>query len=235
MKCPHCTVAFNVDWETETIYADPDFAKTKRGKGVSHTQCPDCDRVVVVLVSGPCIEKRGDYGSYYELVDSDQEEVIYPKATIRPLPTEVPPGFAAEFAEAQAVLSASAKASAALSRRTLQRVLREHFGIKKPTLDKEIEEFLALPGLPTYLSTAVDAVRNVGNFAAHPLKDTNTGEIGDVEPGEAEWLTEVLESLFDYTFVQPRKLEARKQALNDKLKNLGKPPMKSTTKGSLGP
>ena len=70
------------------------------------------------------------------------------------------------------------------------------------------------------------AIRNIGNFGAHPVKDANTGEIVDVEPGEAEWLLDVLESLFDSAFVQPKRLEEREQKLNDKLQQIGKPPMK---------
>jgi hypothetical protein len=34
------------------------------------------------------------------------------------------------------------------------------------------------------------------------IKKTATGQIGEVEQGEAEWLIEVLESLFDFSFVQ---------------------------------
>jgi hypothetical protein len=54
----------------------------------------------------------------------------------------------------------------------------------------------------------------------------NTGEIIDVEPGEAEWLLNVLEGLFDHYFVQPAILAAKKDALNKKLADAGKPPMK---------
>ena len=79
--------------------------------------------------------------------------------------------------------------------------------------------------LPSYLSEAVDAIRSIGNFAAHPLKNTNTGKIIDVEPGEAEWLLEVLELVFDFYFVQPEKLKARKDALNQKLTSAGKKPI----------
>ena len=92
-------------------------------------------------------------------------------------------------------------------------------------LVQEIEEFIPRKDVPTYLSDAVDAVRNVGNFAAHPSKDTNTVEIVDVEQGEAERLLDVLESLFDFVFVQTKRLEERKKALNAKLTSLGKPPM----------
>jgi hypothetical protein len=108
----------------------------------------------------------------------------------------------------------------------LQDILREEFKIKHSNLATEIDEFIALKDVPSYLSEAVDAVRNVGNFAAHPQKNTNRGEIIDVEPGEAEWLLEVLESLFDFTFVQPKRLAERKRSLNQKLQTLGKPPMK---------
>jgi hypothetical protein len=83
-----------------------------------------------------------------------------------------------------------------------------------------------MPKLPSHLAEAIDAVRSLGNFAAHPLKSTNTGEVLDVEPGEAEWLLEVLEQLFDFYFIQPAKLQARRAALNQKLQEAGKPPMK---------
>ncbi len=110
--------------------------------------------------------------------------------------------------------------------RHLQHVLREDFSITAGSLAAEIEAFIHLPGIPSHLTEAVDAVRNIGNFAAHPLKDQHTGEVVDVEPGEAEWLLEVLESLFNFKFVQPKRLEERRNQLNQKLAALGKPPMK---------
>jgi hypothetical protein len=44
----------------------------------------------------------------------------------------------------------------------------------------------------------------------------NTGAIVDVEPGEAEWTLDVVESLFDFYFVRPAKLAARKAEINKK-------------------
>ena len=80
--------------------------------------------------------------------------------------------------------------------------------------------------LPTHLAEDVDAIRHLGNFAAHPIKSTNTGEVVDVEPGEAEWLLGLLEGLFDFYFVQPAISKRKRDALNAKLKDAGKPPMK---------
>lgn len=104
----------------------------------------------------------------------------------------------------------------------LQQILRDEFQIQKKDLYQEIEEFIQRQGVPSYIADSVDAVRNIGNFAAHPLKSKQTGEIMDVEDGEAEWLLNVLDALFDYTFVQPIKLQERQDSLNTKLRELGK-------------
>ncbi len=188
------------------------------------------DELLVVLREGTSftqtLRKAGDPYTYYEW---DKQKLIYPQSKSSQIGEEVPEHYSKDFAEAAEVLPISAKASAALSRRILQDVLREELGIKKANLVKEIEEFIQRSDVPTYLGDAVDAVRNVGNFAAHPLKDTNTGEVVEVEAGEAEWLLEVNESLFDFVFVQPQRLEERKKKLNIKLKTLGKPSMKAKT------
>jgi hypothetical protein len=80
--------------------------------------------------------------------------------------------------------------------------------------------------VPTHISESLDAVRNIGNFAAHPIKSKASGEIIDVEPGEAEWNLDVLEALFDFYFVQPEILKKKRAALDAKLAEAGKPKMK---------
>jgi hypothetical protein len=134
--------------------------------------------------------------------------------------------FRQDFNEAVAVLSLSPKASAALSRRILQAILREKAKTKKRDLADQIDEVIALGHMPTHILEGLDAVRNIGNFAAHPIKSTSTGEIVEVEPGEAEWNLDVLESLFDYYFVQPALTAKRRAALDAKLKDANKPPLK---------
>jgi hypothetical protein len=151
--------------------------------------------------------------------------LVYPKAISRsPLSQDVPDDFAEDYKEACLVLSDSPKASAALSRRCLQKILREKGEVKPQDLSKEIDEVLTK--LPTHLSNALDAVRVIGNFAAHPIKSISTRELINVEPGEAEWLLGVLEGLFDFYFVQPAELQRKKDALNQKLTDAGKPTIK---------
>lgn len=93
-------------------------------------------------------------------------------------------------------------------------------------LSDEIQQVIDTGKLPSSLVESIDAVRNIGNFAAHPIKSRKSGEILPVEPGEAEWNLDVLESLFDFYFVQPEVLKKKRTALNDKLKGAGKSPMK---------
>lgn len=150
--------------------------------------------------------------------------MIYPLGATRPpCPSEVPEAIAQDYKEACLVEQYSQKAAAALARRCLQTMLHDQ-GIKKKDLNQEIEE--AITKLPPHLSEAIDAIRHIGNFAAHPIKYQHTGEIVEVKSGEAEWSLDVLEQLFDFYYVAPKKLELKRQELNKKLKNAGKPPLK---------
>ena len=211
MKCPHCLVAFHPYWESAHLGEDTDdyFA-------ADHTVCPSCNRKVIILTRN---EKT--FGNIRD------KRTIYPKGISRaPFSQEIPEKYSADYKESCLVLVDSPKASAALSRRVLQHLLREEAKTKKKDLADQIQEVLDSGKLPSQLAEAIDAIRIIGNFAAHPLKSTNTGEIVDVEPGEAEWLLDVLEGLFDFYFVQPAILQKKKAALNQKLQEAGKPPMK---------
>jgi hypothetical protein len=195
----------------------------KTGTEIAYAICPNCEELVVYLQRGTLHETS--YGGL-EIEISDWEKMIYPKDSSFENSDDIPKKYFEDYEEAIKVLSASAKASAALTRRLLQNILREEYKILEKSLSQEIEKFITLPGVPSHLTDAVDAIRHIGNLAAHPTKDKNTGEIVSVENGEAEWLIEVIEAIFDFTFVQPLKLQRRKEELNLKLDKIGKPKMK---------
>jgi len=226
MKCPHCIKEIHFEEYGSWAFEYEDNARLKSdqitGYSVTYTICPACSELIVLLQHG----KIQGTPERQWLTDISVEELLYPKGAFRPVEPEVPEKYRADYKEAAAVLSVSPKASAAISRRILQQLLRDECNVKKSSLAKEISEFTSREGIPNYLSEAVDAVRNVGNFAAHPLKDTNTGEIVEVETGEADWLLDVIDAFFDYIFVQPQKLKLRKEKLNEKLAAIGKPKMK---------
>jgi hypothetical protein len=222
MICPHCSTVVKFDW-----YSSNSFEETKevdKYKKLYYASCLNCSELVVVLKKGT-IEVYDDFGSE-EINELDWEKIIFPKTNNFQESQDIPKVYFEDYEEAIKVISASPKASAALSRRLLQSLLRDKFGIKKRSLAQEIETFIELDGIPTHITDAVDAVRNIGNLAAHPTKNQNTGEIVAVENGEAEWLIEVIEALFDFVFIQPIKLERRRKELNLKLTEIGKPPLK---------
>jgi hypothetical protein len=226
MRCPHCLENFHDTWAYNLILKDDTTANL--GWAAGSTVCPACNRPVITL--GLSLVAASQYGSTLaESLPNSTFRLVYPKSVSRgPVPKEVPEQFVSDYSEACVVLADSEKASAALSRRCLQHLLREKAGIKKGDLSTEIRQVLDSKQLPSHLGDDLDAIRNVGNFAAHPIKATNTGEIVDVEPQEAEWLLNVLEQLFDFYFVQPARAKARRDALNAKLHATGKPPMKTT-------
>jgi hypothetical protein len=153
--------------------------------------------------------------------------LIYPRTGSSPLcPPEVPADFAEDFNEASLILDLSPKASAALSRRCLQHILEDMGKVKPNDLSKEIQQILDSHGLPPYLSERIDAIRAIGNIAAHPTKDKNTGDILPVEPGEAEWLLGVVEDLLEFYFVGPAKTAKKNAAITQKLSVAGKLPLR---------
>jgi len=176
-------------------------------------RCPECYQAIVYLN-----RNYPDYGSR-----PDFSVLVYPNRKVRPVPADVVDPYKQDFIEACKVLEDSPKASAALSRRCLQAILRDKAGTKKKDLYDQIEEVIASGKLPSHICEDLHAIRVVGNFGAHPMKSTSTGEIIDVEPGEAEWNLDVLELLFDFYFVQPAISAKRKADLNLKLKAAGKP------------
>jgi hypothetical protein len=112
----------------------------------------------------------------------------------------VPRHFAQDYREACLVLADSPRASAALSRRCLQRLLQEQAQVTPGDLGGEIEAVLRAGLLPITLASALDTVRVLGKFLTNPQKSTSPGTIVHAEPGEAQWLLTVLEALFTHYF-----------------------------------
>jgi len=147
----------------------------------------------------------------------------FPLFSSRPIPEEVPKEIAEDYQQASVVLPFSEKASAALSRRCLQNILNAQ-GITGRDLNDQID--VAIGKVPTHIGDSIDAVRQVGNYAAHPTKTKDTGIIVDVEPDEAELSLEVIEQLFDFYYVQPARSSRTRAKINEKLAASGKQELK---------
>ena len=220
MKCPHCLVEVHPGFARRQLFHHQSALRAKNSKGeVSEWMseamvCPGCGKGIIRLLES---DLHGVVRATVQVV---------PFATSRnPVPDEVPADLAEDFIEAALVLGLSPKASAALSRRCLQGILRNN-GFAQKDLAPAIKAAVDSGKLPAMLASSLDAVRNIGNFAAHPTKDSNTGEVLPVEPHEAEWNLDVLEGLFDFYYVLPAKEQVKIDALNKKLAAAGKPLLK---------
>jgi hypothetical protein len=212
MKCPHCGVSFHDNWRAETITRNGEILS---GWRMRNAHCPGCSEYTIELgrVLG------NNLGIDWKMV--------HPESGNRgPTPTSVPSDIAEDYVEACNVLPISPKASAALSRRCLQSILRAH-GYKAKDLAKEVDLLLnetdPMKAIPQSIREAVDSIRNFGNFSAHPISDITSLQIIDVEPEEAEWCLEILEELFQHYYERPAQAASRKAALNAKLIAAGKP------------
>ncbi|AKT36258.1 DUF4145 domain-containing protein [Chondromyces crocatus] len=242
MQCPHCLQHFSPQWRyfTQSTFAAEPFGhipgqrRTRPTMGArpeltmleainTHLQDPQYLRIAICAgCSRSTIEAalpRGTEGgpTFFR---------IWPQGVARPLPPEVPEEFAEDYREASLVLSASPKASAALSRRALQFIIHKQAGIMKKALVSEIQALIDGGTLPSSIARKLDVIRRIGNLAAHPTEDHQTGAIIPVEPDEAEWLLDVLYDLLDFYFVKQAKDARRTAALDTKLAVVGKPPKK---------
>lgn len=216
MKCPHCLVEIHAKFISNQL----DIDSAGYGWRVLSAICPNtkCGKPIIKF------ERRFlEYSNHPLNREVVNEHYIWPKKFSRPIPPEVPEDFAKDYREASLILNDSPQASAALSRRCLQHIIHQARGVKKRNLEEEINEIITKDNIPSYIADQLHAIRQIGNFAAHPQKDINTGEILPVEEGEAEWTLDVLDSLFDFYFVQPAAAQTKKDALNLRLQQAGKP------------
>lgn len=214
MQCPHCLEHFAAQAGFDYLGHDPDGYWWIASYTCENTSCK---RLIVQLVEGE------PYPTSFQAPRKAQSVyAVRPRATTRPpLSPHVPEKYAALYRQSATVLTDSPEASAALSRRCLQMLLEDVGGATERDLSKQIDQVEAT-GLPSYVSRSLDRVREIGNFGAHPIKSTASGEILPVEPGEAEWNLDALDSLFDFYFVQPARETERTAAINAKLREAGR-------------
>ena len=187
----------------------PQSGRGEQGQCPEHL-CPVCRKRILRIRAG-----RGD--------GKVEEYVAYPRyATGRTAPDEAPEPLRADYAEAVASLDHSPQASATLARRIVQQVLTEQGGYAQGSLARQIDAFVEDERTPSELSDNLHYLREIGNFAAHPVKSERTGEILPVERDEAEWALEVVDELFDYYFVAPRRNEARRREFEERLADAGR-------------
>lgn len=130
---------------------------------------------------------------------------LIPPSEAKKFPDYIPRPILEDYEEACLIKDLSPKASATLSRRCLQGMIRDFWEVRKDNLKSEIEAIKDKVDPPTW--EAIDSTRKIGNIGAHMEKDVNL--IISVDPKEAELLIKLIEILIADWYI--KKHEKKKQ------------------------
>lgn len=209
MTCPFCNAVFPINNDTvRTRY--PSFSAenaedsalrarveigswtaTRDAIAIQFALCPNCDKHSISTVG----------------VGSDVNELsinLVPSSLAKQFPDYVPQSIRKDYEEACQIVNLSAKASATLSRRCLQGIIRDYWQItNKNSLYNEIEAIN--DKVDPQVKKVLDSVRQIGNIGAHMEKDINL--IVDIDPHEAERLIKLIEYLIEQWYIKRHETE----------------------------
>lgn len=213
-QCPHCNHHVTITperWEIINHFVDIKNAVGNVGCMSIFYVCPNPD------CKQPTFDLRFGLWDYYinngrrerKLVEVTKSWRLYPEGAARPFPDYVPQAIRNDYREACLIVNSSPKASATLSRRCLQGILRDFWNVKPGNLWQEIQQIEDKTDGVTW--AAINAVREIGNIGAHMEKDINV--IVDVDPGEAELLIQLVETLLTEWYVARHDREQRMKSI----------------------
>jgi hypothetical protein len=210
-ECPHCQ--HHVTITTTETYGElilrGDNADGRHVLASQFIVCPN-DECKKFTLEVDLYESQYESGTE-TLIGHVKHWRLVPNSTAKVFPEYIPAPITEDYTEACLIKDDSPKASATLSRRCLQGMLRDFHKVKPDNLYKEIDEIKEVTDPMTW--DAIDAVRKVGNIGAHMEKDINT--IVEVDPNEAEMLIELIETLFNDWYVNRHKREERLKAMGE--------------------
>jgi hypothetical protein len=212
--CPHCFAPQIVtDGNLSSNFAAYALPDEDLGIRTSAIKCLNvaCNQITLDVA---LVRTYVDSGRRYPSSEHRNDWRLLPESSAKPQPAYIPKALVADYTEACRIRDLSPKASATLARRCLQGMIR-HFGhINEKTLYSEIRKLreavdagTAPRGVTPESVDAIDHVRTIGNIGAHMEADVNL--IVDIEPGEAQTLIELIESLFEEWYVAQHVREAR--------------------------
>lgn len=199
MQCPFCNQHFTpTRYDKDIIYTEhlrSDYTGTQKMGTLIHIVCPnsECKRTILFL--------ELTYNNGKEFFN----KMIYPDKVIKQYPNYIPQQIREDYEEACKIADISPKAAATLARRCLQGILRDFYQVTPRNLYNEIQAIK--DRIDSNLFDTIDAVRQIGNIGAHMEKDANV--IVDIEPEEAQQLIELIELLFDETYIRRHDREQR--------------------------
>lgn len=203
MECPHCRAEFEEKPHYFALGIDQDGTWQ-----VSNQRCPACDRLIVSV----CTKEGCSYPAW-------------PATSARArLSEDVPAELAAEYLAASQILAYSEQASAAISRRLLHKVLAAQSGAGYGGLADQIRRAVSSPALPPYLKEALQTYVQVVQLGSDSTRSYRPEALVPLAVGEADWLLDLLQPLFEFYYVQPAKLRRKQDALEERIAPPPPPP-----------
>ncbi|WP_343463021.1 DUF4145 domain-containing protein [Pantoea sp.] len=210
-QCPYCgnlatSVAVNSNKEVHSFRAD-----TKDGNLIIGTEvlvCPneECKEYTFKAWINKAEEV---HGNLYDYDTNLHTWMIKPQGVVKSFPSYVPKAILDDYREAALIKDLSPKASATLSRRCLQGMIRNFWQVNKANLFEEIKAIQDKVDSDTW--EAIDAIRSIGNIGAHMEKDINL--VIDVESDEAALLIQLIEILIKDWYVERENRRTRARAI----------------------
>lgn len=167
---------------------------------------PDCQQTTLYAGLKKLVWENMDWRAKGDCIEYWR---LLPKSQAKVFPEYIPQVIRQDYEEACAISDDSPKASATLSRRCLQGMIRDFWGVSKNRLIDEINEIKDKVDPLTWKS--IDAIRKVGNIGAHMEKDINL--IIDVDPTEANLLIELIELLMKEWYIHRYEREQQLNAI----------------------
>jgi len=192
--CPFCDRPTTITEEDYHMHDNIMAIQNKHGRRVlqilwivcPNDECKEYTLVVSIfewlLNTRKTVYEKGDLIESWNLIPLSQAKVF---------PDYIPEAIRGDYLEACLIRDFSPKASATLSRRCLQGMIRDFWGVKKTKLKDAIDKIKNQVDPLTW--KAIDVVRKVGNIGAHMEKDIDL--IIDVDPNEASLLIGLIERL----------------------------------------
>jgi hypothetical protein len=211
-NCPHCERAVTISDERFSSDSHALSIRNSDGLRVIQTEfivCPnpECGRFTLraTLHAG----RVASSGGYVLAAGELQRWALVPGSASRQFPAYIPESIREDYQEACLIRELSPKASATLSRRCLQGILRDFWKVKPARLVDEIEA--VRDKVEPIMWDAIDAVRRLGNIGARMESDINV--IVDVDPEEAGLLTGLVETLLTEWYVAREERKKRMTAV----------------------
>ncbi len=208
--CPFCkrpTTITSEDRKSADVQCIIDSKSGKVGTLVSYIVCPNTECKKLSL-SVSLFSLKSNPQAYGYVLDSLKEIWhLIPDSTARVYSTKiVPKAIVMDYEEACKIKTLSPKASATLSRRALQTMIRNYWNIKdRYTLKQEIDSIK--DKVTPKVWKAINAVRKIGNIGAHMEKDVNL--MIDVKPNEAEKLIWLVEFLIERWYIEDYEVDLK--------------------------